>query len=89
VALLQDELKIRKIHELLHMKLALPPYQRPYSWSVKSANTLFQDTYNAYHEYEKKDGASRRASAMGFGSGISTGLDRGPGGKITTGSQAI
>lgn len=50
MALLQDELKIRKIHELLHMKLALPPYQRPYSWSVKSANMLFQDIYNAYHE---------------------------------------
>lgn len=50
MALLQDELKIRKIHELLHMKLTLPSYQRPYSWSVKSANTLFQDTYNAYHE---------------------------------------
>lgn len=48
MALLQDELKISKIHELLDMKLALPPYQRPYSWSVKSTNTLFLDTYNAY-----------------------------------------
>jgi len=50
VALLQDELKISKIHRLLDMKLALPSYQRPYSWSVKSTNTLFLDTYNAYQE---------------------------------------
>ena len=50
MALLQDELKITKIQELLGMKLALPSYQRPYSWSVKSTNTLFLDTYNAYKE---------------------------------------
>lgn len=50
MALLQDELKIKKFHELLKMKLALPSYQRPYSWSVKSTNTLFLDTFNAYQE---------------------------------------
>lgn len=50
MALLQDELKIKKIHELLEMKLALPSYQRPYSWSVKSTNNLFLDTYRAYQE---------------------------------------
>ncbi|WAA08987.1 DUF262 domain-containing protein [Fervidibacillus albus] len=50
MTLLQDELKIRKIHELFDMKLALPSYQRPYSWSVKSTNTLFYDIYNAYKE---------------------------------------
>lgn len=50
MALLQDELKIRKICELLNMKLTLPLYQRPYSWSVKSTNTLFNDTYHAYQE---------------------------------------
>ncbi|PEW72417.1 hypothetical protein CN424_23320 [Bacillus cereus] len=50
MALLQDELKITKVQELLGMKLALPSYQRPYSWSVKSTNTLFLDTYNAYQE---------------------------------------
>ncbi|MCU5003565.1 DUF262 domain-containing protein [Bacillus tropicus] len=32
------------------MKLALPSYQRPYSWSVRSTNTLFLDTYHAYQE---------------------------------------
>ncbi len=50
MALLQDELKIKKIHELLKMKLTLPSYQRPYSWRVKSTNTLFLDTYRAYQE---------------------------------------
>lgn len=50
MVLLQDELKIKKIHGLLKMKLALPSYQRPYSWSVKSTNTLFLDTYNAFQE---------------------------------------
>ncbi|MFC4409009.1 DUF262 domain-containing protein [Chungangia koreensis] len=50
MALLQEELKIKKIYELLEMKLALPSYQRPYSWSVKSTNNLFLDTYRAYQE---------------------------------------
>ncbi|WP_342514632.1 DUF262 domain-containing protein [Sporosarcina sp. FSL K6-1522] len=50
MALLQDELKITKMQELLGMKLTLPSYQRPYSWSVKSTNTLFLDTYHAYQE---------------------------------------
>lgn len=50
MALLQDELKIKTIQELLGMNLALPTYQRPYRWSVKSTNTLFLDTYNAYQE---------------------------------------
>ena len=50
MALLQDELKITKLHDLLGMKLALPSYQRPYTWSVKSTNTLFLDTFNAYKE---------------------------------------
>lgn len=45
MALIQDELKITKLKELIDMKLALPSYQRPYSWSVKSTNTLFIDTY--------------------------------------------
>src|SRR5690625_2791089 len=50
MALLQDELKIKKICYLLEVNLALPSYQRPYSWSVRSTNTLFIDTYNAYQE---------------------------------------
>lgn len=50
MALLQNELKIKNIHEILEMKLTLPSYQRPYSWSVKAANTLFHDIYTAYQE---------------------------------------
>lgn len=50
MALIQDELKIIKIKELLTMDLTLPPYQRPYSWSVKSTNTLFIDTYEAFKD---------------------------------------
>jgi hypothetical protein len=48
MALIQDELKITKLKDLIDMKLALPSYQRPYSWSVKSTNTLFIDTYEAF-----------------------------------------
>ena len=48
--LIQDELKITKIKELLTMDLTLPSYQRPYSWSVKSTNTLFVDTYEAFKD---------------------------------------
>lgn len=50
MALIQDELKITKLKDLLNMKLVLPSYQRPYSWSVKSANTLFIDTYEAFKD---------------------------------------
>jgi hypothetical protein len=50
MALIQDELKITKIKDLLTMDLTLPSYQRPYSWSVKSTNTLFIDTYEAFKD---------------------------------------
>lgn len=50
MALIQDELKIIQIKELLTMNLTLPSYQRPYSWSVKSTNTLFIDTYEAFKD---------------------------------------
>lgn len=50
MALIQDELKITKLKDLLDMKLVLPSYQRPYSWSVKSTNTLFIDTYEAFRD---------------------------------------
>ena len=53
MALVQEELRITKLIDLLTIKLTLPPYQRPYSWSVKSTNTLFIDTYEAF-----KGGAS-------------------------------
>lgn len=50
MALIQEELKITKIKELLTIDLTLPSYQRPYSWSVKSTNTLFIDTYEAFKD---------------------------------------
>lgn len=48
MGLIQDELKITKLTDLLNINLSLPSYQRPYSWSVKSTNTLFSDTYDAF-----------------------------------------
>lgn len=50
MALIQDELIITKIKDLLTMDLTLPSYQRPYSWSIKSTNTLFIDTYEAFKD---------------------------------------
>src|SRR5690625_13405 len=50
MALLKDELKITNLQELLGLTLTLPVYQRPYRWSVKSTNTLFLDTYNAFQD---------------------------------------
>lgn len=48
MGLIQEELKITKIEDLFNKNLTLPSYQRPYSWSVKSTNTLFIDTYDAF-----------------------------------------
>ncbi|MDK2937389.1 MAG: hypothetical protein PWP62_2397 [Eubacteriaceae bacterium] len=50
MALIREELRITSITGLLSMELALPSYQRPYSWSVKSTNTLFIDTYEAFKD---------------------------------------
>ncbi|TGL06710.1 DUF262 domain-containing protein [Leptospira bouyouniensis] len=52
--LVESELKIVTLEELLKLKLRLPDYQRPYRWTEKSANTLFQDIYEAFEE-EKKE----------------------------------
>lgn len=48
MALVLDELKITKLKDLFTINLTLPSYQRPYNWSVKSTNTLFIDTYEAF-----------------------------------------
>jgi len=48
MALIENELKITKLKDLLASNLTLPPYQRPYKWTVKSTNTLFMDTYEAF-----------------------------------------
>lgn len=50
MGLIEKELSIVRIKELLKLELAIPKYQRPYSWSIESANTLFIDTYNAYRQ---------------------------------------
>lgn len=48
MALIESELEIVPIEKLLSIKMVLPSYQRPYRWSVKSCNTLFIDTYEAF-----------------------------------------
>lgn len=50
MALIRDELKITKLKDLFNINLAIPSYQRPYSWSKKSSNTLFIDTYEAFND---------------------------------------
>lgn len=50
MSLITKELSIVTVEELLNLDLAVPEYQRPYSWSTSSANTLFKDTYEAYKE---------------------------------------
>lgn len=54
MTLLIDELDILALDGLLKLKLALPLYQRPYRWSVSSANALFLDTYDAYQQSLKE-----------------------------------
>lgn len=50
MGLIESELSIITIKELFKLNLAIPEYQRPYSWHVKSTNTLFMDTYEAYKQ---------------------------------------
>ena len=45
MALIETELEVINIKNLKNIKI--PDYQRPYSWSVESVNTLFEDTHNA------------------------------------------
>lgn len=49
MALIEKELEIVQVQKLLQFNLAIPAYQRPYSWSIKPTNTLFSDTYEAYN----------------------------------------
>ncbi|WYP27535.1 DUF262 domain-containing protein [Alkalihalobacillus sp. FSL W8-0930] len=50
MTLIDEELRITPLKHLLNMPLAIPTYQRPYSWSVKSTSLLFQDTYQAFKD---------------------------------------
>jgi len=47
MALVIEESEITNLESLFTINMKLPSYQRPYSWSVKSTNTLFIDTYDA------------------------------------------
>lgn len=50
MGLVESELSIIAIKELFELNLAIPEYQRPYSWNPSSTNTLFMDTYEAYRQ---------------------------------------
>ena len=50
MGLVESELSIVAVRELFELNLAIPEYQRPYSWNVASTNTLFMDTYEAYQQ---------------------------------------
>ncbi len=50
MGLIESELSIVAVKELFELNLAIPEYQRPYSWNVTSTNTLFIDTYEAYQQ---------------------------------------
>lgn len=45
---MNTEPKIECLKDLLSLLLCVPDYQRPYTWSVKSASTLFWDVYGAF-----------------------------------------
>lgn len=50
MGLIESELSIVTVKKLFELNLAIPEYQRPYSWNVDSTNTLFMDTYEAYKQ---------------------------------------
>lgn len=50
MSLIKNESGIIEIEELFNLNLVIPEYQRPYSWSVTSTNTLFVDTYKAFEQ---------------------------------------
>ena len=45
---MNTEPKIEEIGKLLDLPLSIPEYQRPYTWSAKSASTLFWDVFEAF-----------------------------------------
>lgn len=44
---------IKNINELLKLNLSIPSYQRPYTWSFKSVQDLYDDIKHAYERYNK------------------------------------
>ena len=47
--------KIKNINELLHMKLNIPNYQRPYKWDTQNIDELLSDITNAICDAERYD----------------------------------
>ena len=47
MTLLQNEPDIINIEKITDLNIEIPEFQRPYTWSENSANTLFNDTYSA------------------------------------------
>ena len=45
--------EIVSVDELLKMQLDIPPYQRPYKWSIRNMEELVNDISNAIIDYEK------------------------------------
>ena len=50
MGLIEKDLAIIAVEDLLDLNLAIPLYQRPYSWKNASTNILFMDTYEAYQQ---------------------------------------
>ena len=48
MTLLQNEPDIINIEKIKDLNIEIPNFQRPYTWSENSANTLFNDTYSAF-----------------------------------------
>ncbi len=48
MTLLQNEPDIINIEKITDLNIEIPEFQRPYTWSENSANTLFNDTYSAF-----------------------------------------
>jgi hypothetical protein len=48
---MNDKLQIVSVEELLQLPLSIPPYQRPYTWSTKSASVLFADIQQACEDH--------------------------------------
>ena len=56
--------KIKNINELLHMKLNIPNYQRPYKWDTQNIDELLSDITNAICDAERDDTVSEQLYYM-------------------------
>lgn len=49
------EIDIKNVKEILKKELTIPPYQRPYKWTLKNINELLNDIDSAKEKYIKFD----------------------------------